>query len=42
MADIALHDTYFVGSWTLGFFFLLVVVVLLLGTAALVEYLFFR
>jgi len=42
MADIALHDTYFVGSWTLGFFFLLVVVVLLLGTAALVQYLFFR
>ena len=42
MADIALHDTYFVGSWSLGFLFLLVVVVLLLGAAALVKYLFFR
>jgi hypothetical protein len=42
MADIALHDTYFVGSWGLGFFFLLVVVVLVLGAAALVKYLFLR
>ena len=42
MADIALHDTYFVGSWAFGFFFLLVVVVLFLGAAALVKYLFFR
>jgi hypothetical protein len=42
MADIALHDTYFVGSWSLGFLLLLVVVVLVLGAAALVKYLFFR
>jgi hypothetical protein len=42
MVDIALHDTYFVGGWSLGFLFLLVVVVLLLGAAALVKYLFFR
>jgi hypothetical protein len=42
MPDIALHDTYFVWSWSLGFLFLLVVVVLILGSAALVKYLFFR
>jgi hypothetical protein len=42
MADIVLHDTYFVGSWSLGFFFLLVVVVLILSAGALIKYLFFR
>jgi hypothetical protein len=42
MADITLHDTYFVLSWSLGFFFLLVVVVFVLGAAALVKYLVFR
>ena len=42
MADVVLHDTYFVWNWGLGFIFLLVVIVLILGAAALIKYLFFR
>jgi hypothetical protein len=42
MADVVLHDTYFVWNWGLSFIFLLVVIVLVLGAAALIKYLFFR
>ena len=42
MADVVLHDTYFVWNWALGVIFLLVVMVLILSAAALIKYLFFR
>ena len=42
MADIFLHDTYIVWSWTLSLILLLAVIVLVLGAAALIKYLFFR
>jgi hypothetical protein len=41
-ADMALHDTYIVWNWELGFIALLVVVALILGIAALIKYLLFR
>lgn len=40
MPDVALHDTYFVWSWSLVAW--LHIIVLVLGAAALVKYLFFR
>jgi hypothetical protein len=39
---MALHDTYIVWNWKLGFLVLLVVVALILGIAALIKYLLFR
>ena len=42
VADMALHDTYIVWNWKLGFLVLLVVVALILGIAALIKYLLFR
>jgi len=42
MADITIHDTYFVWNWVLSLILLLAVIVLVLGAAALIKYLFFR